>query len=236
MIRHRCLTSTICAFHLGFGLVREFSLIDARRTLSIVRARLETIDRLAAAIKAGAAEVPEIHRTIREFPWLLDPRWSLLGDEVPLDTLTERYEPTIDPVTSDRLDFLFVLQPKSPAPLDELLVVEIKRGYKSDGKVHRAGDSEVNKFHAYVLGVQRQYSVNSNPPMVSGLMIANGYTDRANLIKASLQGVQGVKLEFRTWDNVIDHTRRLHTGWLEVAAGARKVVPDEADDHSAGGE
>ena len=67
-----------------WGLVREFSLIDARRTLSIVKARLITIDRLDAAIKAGATEVPEIHCVIKEFPWILDPRWSLLGDEVEL--------------------------------------------------------------------------------------------------------------------------------------------------------
>ena len=133
-----------------WGLVREFSLIDARRNYTIIQARLATIDRLASAIKAGATEVPEIHNTIKAFPWLLDPRWSLLGDEVSLDTLTERYEPTIDPVTGDRLDFLFILQPKEPAPLDELLVVEIKRGFKSNGSEHRVSDFEVNKFHAYV--------------------------------------------------------------------------------------
>ena len=79
-----------------WGLVREFSLIDARRNYSIIQARLETIDRLDAAIKAGATEVPEIHGVIKEFPWLLDPRWSLLGDEVSLDEIGEDYEPTID--------------------------------------------------------------------------------------------------------------------------------------------
>ena len=205
-----------------WGLVREFSLIDARKNYSIIRARLETIDRLDAAIKAGASEVPEIHDTIKAFPWLLDPRWSLLGDEVHLDTLTERYEPTIDPVTGDRLDFLFILQPKAPAPLDQLLVVEIKRGYKSDGSVHRASEFEVNKFHAYVLAVEREYARNSMPPSVSGLMIANGYTQRANLVKESLQGVQRVKLEFRTWDSVMENTRRLHTGWLEVTQATKE--------------
>ena len=37
-----------------WGLVREFSLIDARKNYSIIQARLETIERLGAAIKAGA--------------------------------------------------------------------------------------------------------------------------------------------------------------------------------------
>ena len=204
-----------------WGLVREFSLIDARKNYSIIRARLETIDRLDVAIKSGSREVPEIHETIKQFPWLLDPRWSLLGDEVNLDSLTERYEHTIDPETRDKLDYLFILQPKSPAPLDELLVVEIKRGYKSDGSIHSAGASEVNKFHSYVLAVEEEYSSNSAPPSVTGLMIANSYTLKAKRIKESLQGVQGVKLEFKTWDNVIENTRRLHTGWLEVTKATR---------------
>ncbi len=213
-----------------WGLVREFSLIDARKNYSIIQARLETIERLDAAIKAGATEVPEIHDTIKKFPWLLDPRWSLLGDEIDLDTLTERYEPTIDPVTSDRLDFLFILQPKHPAPLDELLIVETKRGYKRDGSVHHASDAEVNKFHAYVLAVEREYSSNnSTPPSVSGLMIANGYTQRANLIKESLQGVR-VKLEFRTWGSVIENTKRLHTGWLEVTRSSGGPIVRREDE------
>ena len=203
-----------------WSLVREFSLIDARKNYSIIQARLETIDRLDAAIKAGATEVPEIHGVIKEFPWLLDPRWSLLGDEVSLDDITESYEPTIDQETGDRLDFLFALQPEPPAPADQILVVEIKRGRKSDGKVHRVNDSEVNKFHSYVLGVREHYSSSSIAPSVNGLMIANAYSAKADRLRESLQSVQGVKLEFRTWNRIIDNTRRLHTGWLKVTRRA----------------
>ncbi len=200
-----------------WGLVREFSLIDARRTLSIVRARLETIDRLDAAIKAGATEVPHIHETIKEFPWILDPRWSLLGDEVDISTFAEEYEPTVDGETGQVLDFLFILQPKDPAPADELLVVEIKRGRKSNGKIHSVSEPEVDKFYSYVLSVQDHYrSGNTSAPSVSGLMIANRYSQRAGRKRRSLESLQDVKLEFRTWDSVIDNTRKLHTGWLEV--------------------
>ena len=60
---------------------------------------------------------------------------------------------------------------------------------------------------------------NSSPPAVNGLMIANGYTQRAVRTRRSLQSAQEVKLEFRTWEDVVDHTRRLHTGWLEVTRG-----------------
>jgi hypothetical protein len=204
-----------------WGLVREFSLIDARKNYSIIQARLGTIDRLDAAIKAGATEVPEIHNVIKEFPWILDPRWSLLGDEIDLSTLQEKYEPTVDDETGQRLDFLFILRPKAPAPFDELLIVEIKRGVKSNGRLHRVSEEEVNKFHSYVLGVYAEYDRNTSPPLVSGLMIANGYSERADRTRRSLEQVREVRLEFQTWGNVIDNTRQLHTGWLEVTRATR---------------
>ena len=212
-----------------WGLVREFSLIDARKNYSIIQARLGTIDRLGAAITAGATEVPEIHNVIKEFPWILDPRWSLLGDEIDPATLQEHYEPTLDPETGQRLDFLFIIKPKAPAPFDEILVVEIKRGVKSNGKVHRVSEEEVNKFHSYVLGVHSNYNVNTAPPSVSGLMVANGYTERANRTRRSLEQVREVRLEFQTWDSVIENTKRLHTGWLEVTRVNRSPLVEEND-------
>ena len=203
-----------------WGIVREFSLIDARKNYSIIQARLGTIDRLDSAIKAGASEVPEIHNVIKEFPWILDPRWSLLGDEIALESLREQKEPTIDEETGQRLDFLFILKPKAPAPFDEVLIVEIKKGRNSNGRLHRVSEEEVNKFHSYVLGVHADYDQNSDPPFVNGLMIANAYTDRAARTRRSLEQVREVKLEFQTWDNVMENTRRLHTGWLEVTRTA----------------
>ncbi len=203
-----------------WGLVREFSLIDARENYSIIKARLETIDRLDIAIKAGAREVPDIHNIIKEFPWLLDPRWSLMGDEVPLRSLGLEYAPNIDEETGDRLDYLFALQPEPPAPLDQVLVVEIKRGYKSNGSVHRVNDAEITKFQLYVLQIQRHYARNSTTPAVRGVMIANDYTERADLLKQGIEHGTGVRLEFMTWSSVIDYTRRLHTGWLKVTRSA----------------
>ena len=211
-----------------WSLVREFSLIDARKNYSIIQARLETIDRLESAIKAGATEVPEIQGVIKEFPWLLDPRWSLLGDEVNLDSMAESYVPTSDQETGDRLDFLFALQPRPPAPADQILVVEIKRGRKSDGNAHRVNDSEVTKFHSYVLGVRDHYSRSTVVPSVNGLMIANAYSARVDRLRKSLQSIQGVRLEFQTWDAVIENTRRLHTGWLEVTRRA-SMAPQEKE-------
>ncbi len=213
-----------------WGLVREFSLIDARKNYSIIQARLGTIDRLDAAISAGAKEVPEIHQVIKEFPWILDPRWSLLGDEIDPTTLSEQPTPTMDEETRERMDFLFILRPKEPAPFDQLLVVEIKKGRNSKGRVHRVSMNEVNKFHSYVLGARDYYDRNTYPPFVSGLMIADGYTETADRTRRSLEQVREVKLAFSTWATVIDNTRRLHTGWLEVTQRKGSFADTQRDE------
>ena len=112
---------------------------------------------------------------------------------------------------------MFILAPESPAPIDEVIVVEIKRGYYQNGKVHRVDDNEIHKFHNYVLAAKEYYDKNSNPPRVRGLMIAQDYTRRANLVRKSLEQTANPKLEFKTWDSVVSETERMHLGWLEVS-------------------
>ena len=197
-------------------LVHEFGLIDARRTMSIIEARLEAISRLKDAIEQGAREVPELHRLVREDAWLIDPRWHLYDDEVDVRKAIPGYEPDED-AEGLRIDFLFVFQPKNPAPVDEVIVVEIKRGTKPDGSMHKANEAEVQKFQGYVLAAKEHYDQETNPPRVRGLMIAQGYTRGADRLRRSLEQIGNPKLEFKTWDRVVAETERMHIGWLEIS-------------------
>lgn len=216
-----------------WNLIHQFGLIDARKNLSIIEGRLKAINRLKESIDTGSKEVPDIHNIVRDDPWLLDPRWHLLGDEVPLDELGIDFTPETDNETGRQLDFLFVLAPKSPAPVDEVVVVEIKRGYYSDGKVRKADASEVQAFHQYVLAVQAHYEKGTDRPIVRSLMIAQDYTKQADPIRKNLEQIQSPRLEFKPWARVIEETERLHTGWLavsreRVATGEEEASGDDA--------
>ena len=199
-----------------WGLVQQFGLIDARKNLSIIQARLSTITQLKRSIANGAKEVPDIHNLIVRDPWLLDPRWNLLDDELNVGTLGVDFQPELDE-SGNHLDFLFALAPHAPAPLDEVVVVEIKRGSTKDGKLRKADVDEVNKFHTYVLAVQAHYAKSTDRPRVRGLMIAQDYTGIADATRKSLEGITTVQLAFRTWERVIDDTERMHLGWLAVS-------------------
>ncbi|XVV04057.1 ATP-binding protein [Actinosynnema sp. CA-248983] len=199
-------------------LVHEFSLVDARRALSLIEARLATIRKLKESIRDGSREVPDLHRIVKSDPWLLDPRWNLLGEEVDLSDMGIDFEPELDE-SGNRIDFLFALAPHPPAPIDEVLVVEIKRGTNANGSTRKATDNEVNKFHGYVLQVKDYYGRSTSTVVVRGLMIAQGYTQRANLIRKSLEQHPVVPFAFRTWDMVVSDTERMHTAWLNVSQG-----------------
>lgn len=199
-----------------WGLVHEFGLIDARRNLSIIEARLQTIGKLKSAIANGAREVPDLHQIVLADPWLLDPRWNLLDDEVDVESLGVDFQPEADE-TGNIMDFLFALAPHPPAPLDQVVLVEIKRGTDSQGRIRKATLDEVNKFHVYSIAVDEHYSRSTERVTVRGLMIAQGYTPQADAIRRSLETTQGVHLTFRTWDRVIDDTERMHLGWLAVS-------------------
>jgi len=197
-------------------LVHEFGLIDARRKASIIEARLATIDQLEKAVQAGALEVPDLHSIVKANPWLLDPRWDLLDDEVRVTDLDAAFKPEEDE-DGLRLDFIFVLAPRAPASVDQVVVVEIKRGYSRDGQLRRASDTEVGKFQDYVLAVQEFYERLTPRPAVIGLLVAEDYTRRAMTKKKQLEQIADPRYLFKTWAQVVDDTDRFHRGWLEVS-------------------
>lgn len=204
--------------------VNEFGLIDARRNQTVIDARLRAIAELRQFVDTGALEVPTIHEHIKRHPWLLDPRWYLLDDEVRLSDLGI----TPDEGERDgRMDYLFALGPSAPYTHDELLVVEIKRGTTTDGRARSVNTDEISRFHGYALAAHESQRLSSEPLRVTGLMIARSYTRDADRQRKSLQTVGDVRLVFRTWDRVLKETERLHKGWLAVTN--RRVAENIVD-------
>ncbi len=205
-----------------WNVIRRFGLIDARRNQTIIETRLKAIDQLKSYVGEGAKEVPTIHQHIKENIWLLDPRWHLLGDEVRLEDLEIEYE--ADPGVGKRMDFLFAMQPSAPSTVDEVLVVEIKRGSTKDGRARRVSANEVTKFQDYVSHAEEAHARDKHPPRISGIMIANGFSESA--LRRTKHEIPGVGLHYRTWSRVIRETERLHRGWLAVATRRAGATPD----------
>ena len=211
-----------------WDIIRRFSLIDARRHMTIIEARLEAIRKLREYVVDGAREVPSIHAHIKGNPWLIDPRWHLYDDQVDIrHDFGIDYEPEAG--TGAIADFMFGLRPNASIPNDEAIVVEIKRGATSSGEVRRVGVDEMNRFETYVLAAVNHFEKSTNRPRVTGLMIAQSYSDAALMKRRNLETAQMARFVFRTWEAVIADTEQFHRSWLDVEA--RRA--DNGDDPAA---
>ena len=71
----------------------EWRVIEAREVLRLVQGRPQAIEQFARMIKIDAREVPELHDYFAEFPWILDPSWIQVYDEVHYSTLLKNQFP-----------------------------------------------------------------------------------------------------------------------------------------------
>lgn len=104
-------------------LFREWEVVEAKEMARVTEGRITAIEKLQKLIDENALEVPTLHEFLKEFPWVLDPRWTLVDDEVYFsELLRERFpeDPEV-PEEDRRIDFLCVSEG------DTLVVVEIKR-------------------------------------------------------------------------------------------------------------
>ena len=104
-------------------LFREWQLVEAKEMARVTEGRISTITKFQQLIDQGAMEVPTLHKFLKEFPWVIDPRWTLVDDEVYYSRLLRERFPESDtiPEADRRIDFLCV------GVGDVLYVVEIKR-------------------------------------------------------------------------------------------------------------
>ena len=210
-----------------WSLIAEFGLIDARRTATKVQARMQVIEKLEHLVESGALEVPDIHNHIRDNSWLLDPRWDLYGDEVQLTKMLQEKYGYLPQGQGNRADYLFAVGPSRPTPADEVIVVEIKRARTSDGLPRRVNSTELIKFTGYVRDATSYYSRGNSPdsvPTVRGLMVATGYAGEAELQRRELQDVPGGRYQFKSWESVLQDTKRLHQGWLELSSRRGQIA------------
>ena len=122
------------------SLFKEWEIVEAKEMARVTEGRIETIERLQDLIEKNALEVPTLHKFLKEFPWVIDPRWTLVADEVYYSKLLKEKFPDDELDEKDRrIDFLCVRES------GDLVVVEIKRPKK------KASRNELNQMEDYVL-------------------------------------------------------------------------------------
>jgi len=189
----------------------EWDIIEAVNTAHLVKGRVEIIRKFEQMIKGKVREKPDMQDYVRDHPWLIDPKWTMLVHEKSLDKLiAEEFglQPSGEDEGSCRLDFFCLGDRYQTAH-----VVEAKR---PGGLV---GRKVFDKLRDHVLFLRRRLQGESTDPdhkraVVKGLLIADRVGERDQEHARSHQDAG--TFDIRSWHNLLTTTEVLHREFLDA--------------------
>ncbi|WP_416519773.1 ATP-binding protein [Streptomyces achromogenes] len=207
------------------NLFREWEVVEAKEMSKVTEGRIETIRKLQTLIEQNALEVPTLHNFLREFPWVLDPRWSLIDDEVTFSSLLKEKFPEADMTLEEdkRIDFLCVRES------DSLVVVEIKRPHSV------ASMKELVQIERYVSFLRHHLRKSTDPEFsyrkVIGYLlcgrVAEGFEP-----EEKVENLRNADIYVRFYSDLLGMVERSHKDFLEKYERLRSFKSQElsADD------
>ena len=197
-------------------LFREWELVEAREMMRVTEGRITTIEKLQNLIDTNALEVPTLHQFLKEFPWVLDPRWNLIADEVTFSKLLTKQFPEDGGIKAGdrRIDFLCVKESSN------LIVVEIKRP-KSKVSV-----KELNQIEEYVNFMRDHVKKTTDESMrysnVVGYLLCGTMVDTYNA-RERRENLEKAGIYVRTYRDLLSMVEANHRDFLKKYSQLRKA-------------
>ena len=190
------------------NLFREWEILEAKEMAKVTEGRITTIEKLHYLIETNAWEVPTLHNFLKEFPWVIDPRWTLVADEVRYsDLLRDTFSESDDiPETDRRIDFLCVREGT------HLVVVEIKRP-KSKASV-----DELNQIEDYVSFMRDHIKRTTDPhyqyKTVTGYLLCGNLVNTYK-VREKRENLAEAGIYIKRYEDLIEMVQRAHTEFLK---------------------
>lgn len=199
-------------------LFRQWEHLEAREMYHILTGRLSTIYKIRDFIKSEAKEVPTIHNYLRQFPWLLDPRWTIVYDEVKYSTLLKENFLEADLPESDRrIDFL------SFASGPALIIVELKRPGKLVGLKDLRQLAEYSRFvRANLVGTDQSFS----PENVYGYLICEKMVQTKEVDIEKKDMVQN-RMYVRQYSELMSMALKIHNEFIAKFAKLKQITSED---------
>jgi hypothetical protein len=183
-------------------------MLEAKEMARVTEGRIKTIKKLKQLIDENALEVPTIHNFFKEFPWVLDPRWTLIADEKRYsDLLKSKFPEPIDlPEQNRRIDFLCVAEGQT------LVVVEIKR------PTAKASIESLTQIEEYVSFMRNYIKKTTDESLkkkeVIGYLLVGGRVDTWR-VSEKADNLANSKIYIRLYADLLRMAERLHKEFLE---------------------
>ena len=188
-------------------LFKEWEIVEAKEMSRVTEGRIATIEKLQRLIVTNALEVPALHNFLKEFPWVIDPRWTLVADEIRYSTLLRQKFSDADLAESDRrIDFLCVRESTN------LVVVEIKRPES------RASTPELDQIRRYVSFVRDHVKGTTDPEAkyqnVVGYLLCGELVDTGE-VREYRDILGNSQIYVRRYGDLLDMVKRMHREFIE---------------------
>ena len=189
------------------NLFREWQVIEAKEMARVTNGRIATIEKLQNLIDQGALEVPTLHNFLKEFPWIIDPRWTMVDDEVWFSNLLRQKfpEPEDLPEGDRRIDFLCVREGTN------LVVVEIKR------PGHKASTNQLNQIEEQVNFVRDYISKTTDPELryenATGYLLCSNLVDTPN-VRGKRTNLEKAGIYVRLYSDLLATVQRVHKEFI----------------------
>ena len=202
-------------------LFREWQVVEAKEMARVTDGRITTIEKLQKLIDEDALEVPTLHNFLKEFPWVIDPRWTMVDDEVSFsDLLRKKFpEPEDLPEGNRRIDFLCVRESTN------LVVVEIKRpGLRASRKELDQIEEEVNFARDYI-------AKTTDPELkfrdATGYLLCGDLVDTYN-VRGKRENLANARIYVRLYSDLLATAKRVHRELIDRYNKLKKAKTDAA--------
>lgn len=198
-----------------FKLFQEWEIVEAKEMSRVTEGRITAIEKLQILIERNALEVPTLHNFLKEFPWVIDPRWTLVDDEVRYsEVLRQKFPESEGLLDGDRrIDFLCVRESTN------LVVVEIKRPHK------KASEAELQQIERYVAFMRDHVRKTTDPEFsyqqVVGYLLCGDLVD-TYLVRERRANLERSQIFVRRYEDLLDMVKRVHGEFIRRYGELRK--------------
>ena len=198
-----------------FSLFQEWEIVEAKEMSRVTEGRITAIEKLQGLIERDTLEVPTLHNFLKEFPWVIDPRWTLVDDEVRYSKVLRQQfpEPQDLPEGDRRIDFLCVRESTN------LVVVEIKRPQK------KVSDAELQQIEQYVAFMRDHVKKTTDPDFkyqqVVGYLLCGDLVD-TYMVRERRENLDRSGIFVRRYADLLDMVKRVHGEFIQRYGELRK--------------
>ena len=190
------------------NLFREWEILEAKEMAKVTEGRITTIFKLQKFIENNALERPTLQNFLTEFPWIIDPRWTLVANEKSYSRLLREFFPENKDVPEEnkRIDFLCVSEEA------KLVVVEIKRP-KSKVSI-----KELDQIRDYVEFIATQIRKSNDPDhrnkeVVGYLLCGDVVNDE--IVRVRQERLAQTQIYVRRYIDLLGMVERSHSEFLK---------------------